>query len=136
MELYLTLFTLGFRSSAKSWPPRANLGKGVAVVTLVQTFLIFAAVTWAAVLSRNRDLFLFSKMECALIYLGFAAVNLYFLILRGHGPAFEKSFSKLSRVKQVLLIGASGIVILASFIFFVWGVEEVHKLPHRNLAKA
>jgi hypothetical protein len=100
-EIYLSVFLLFFRSSAKQWSAEANAFKGVAGVFFVQILLIVSLCGWFSI-AVDRPLVRtigFVGPISILLYL----INNHFLVSRRMGTKFEEQSRHFERSKKVAL---------------------------------
>lgn len=129
-EVYLTGFTLGFRSGGSSWTYRINASKGAVGVALVEWVILIGVEAWIEILIGVRshlDYFRWAVM-IALFTLWFA--NYYVLVIRGHGTKFEREFSDLDKSRKTLLIIGFVAVLVAAIAFFYLSVSTYHHFFH------
>jgi hypothetical protein len=120
-ELYLTMFTVGFRLRAPQrfgggWGPIIDAGKGVLVVSLIAFLILKGIKSNIEILVGKKFSFDSSPWELAAV-LALYYVNYYVLITRGHGIKFEREFTHLKQSRKVLLLASCGVLLLAAIAF-------------------
>jgi TctA family transporter len=113
-DIYLTTFAIFYRIGG--WGPRTNAAISAVVIALIESFVLITVLP---------DI---SKMLFLVIYSGLYAVNLYLLVLRGHGIKFQKEFSHFRTSKKVLLTVASLVTILAAIAYFIFAARAHRRM--------
>lgn len=129
-EIYLTGFTLGFRSGGGSWTPRINAGKGVVGVTLIEWAILIGIVGWIEMYFGTRFLLSAGKWAVGITFLALYYANYHILITRGHGITFEREFPHLKKSRKVLLMAAFAMLLLATIAFMACSVSAYHRFFH------
>lgn len=136
-ELYLTAYTLGYRSPGKAggWQ-RLNRqvgiimdqGKGVLLVSMILIFIFLGIMNFIEI-RIGRKFSVDSTLNGALLVLADYYVNLYILITRGHGIRFEQEFNQLRKTRRVLLVTTCVVLMLAAFAFLLHVRDAYLRLP-------
>lgn len=125
-EIYLTAFTIFFRTGGAAWTPGINAGKGVVGVAMIEWLVLIGLVSWIEVLVGTRFLLGISKWATIIVFLALCAANHYPLVARGHGTAFEREFASLQKSRKILLLVFCAIIIGVAIAFFVY-TAQVHR---------
>ena len=131
-ELYLTAFTLFFRSGRLQWSRRTSEGIGVALVSLMECMVALSTSAWVDVAAGERILlpiFRFSKLGFIIFWVLLYLANRYPLISLGYGIAFEREFNSLERAKKIRLIVVLAIAMAIVATSLVLAGIAYHKLP-------
>jgi hypothetical protein len=122
-ELYLSVFVLLFRISRWKGEFRAySAALGVAVVEgiLVLTF-------WAWIQTATKHYIEVNKWALIIAIFVIVSPTNYFLVLRGHGLAFERRFDDFSERKQAALYIAAVCIVVGVGIAFYLSVDSYHR---------
>lgn len=123
-ELYLTVFTLGYKFRiAGGWGrinPRFGIimdtGKGVLLVWLTAFFIIFGIKQYIEIHIGTKFSFDSTPGEMVAV-LALYYANHYILVIRGHGVRFEREFNNLKKSKKILLVTTCAVIMLAAIVF-------------------
>jgi hypothetical protein len=134
-ELYLTMFTIGFRFRAPQrfgggWGPIIDAGKGVLLVCLIAFFILKGIESYIEFHVGTRFSFDSSKWEMAAITLALYLPNYYVLVTRGHGIKFEREFTHLKKSKKVLLLVSCAVLLLATMAFCIYSDSAYQRFFH------
>jgi len=128
-EAYYTAFVVFFRAGSHDWTRPVNLGKGVAAVTLVQSFFVVSLLSWCDIVAGTRIVYPKYILGFVALYFGLYVGNRYLLGTCGSGVTFEHEWDRLPKQKRLfLVITSSVIMVLMMFSFVLSG------LFHRTLA--
>ena len=129
-ELYLTIFTLGYKSGIAGGWQRMNrrfgiimdIGKGVFLVTIIEFFILEGIKSYVEIHLGTRFSFLDSIQWVGAVVIAYALYlpNYYILVTRGHGIKFEREFNNLKKSRKILLVASFAILLLASIVFTVY----------------
>lgn len=127
-DLYLTTFTLGYKSGIAGGWQRVNhrfgikmdQGKGVLLVTLVELFLLKGIESCIEIHTGTK--FTFDSPVGVVIIISFAIyyANYYPLIIRGYGTRFEHDFNSLKRPRKIILVISFAVLLTASIAFCIY----------------
>jgi hypothetical protein len=126
-DLYLSTFVLFYRLNAGQWPARMNADTHKAVVTLsfIDFLLVFSAVTLFRLFTGHETRL--NPWVGTVSLIPILMVNYYYLVIRGHGLAFERKFDKFHKQKRTILRAGAICVVVAVFTGFFLSVEAYHR---------
>jgi hypothetical protein len=133
-ELYLTVFTIGFRLRMPErygggWGPVIDAGKGILIVSLIAFFILEGIKCNIEVFVGKRFSFDSSLWEKAgIIVLYF--VNRYVLITRGHGLKFERAFTHFKKTKKIHLLVSFAVLLLVTMAFAIYSDIAYRRFFH------
>jgi hypothetical protein len=121
-ELYLTVFTLGFRFRVPErygggWGPIVDAGKGVGLVWFVEFLILKGIEAYIEIHVGRRFSFDSSQWEKVAITLALYLPNYYILVTRGHGIKFERAFTELNKSRKVNLLVSCAVLLLTTVVF-------------------
>ncbi len=129
-ELYLSIFVLFYRLSG--WDGRMKASTASICVSVVEGVLALTIWSWMQIAIHQ-----YIELNHWLVMIFFfliAGPGDYFLVVRGHGIAFEKQFYSFSKRKRIALyVSAIGIVVMTGIAFYL-SVADYHltfNLPRR-----
>ena len=137
-DLYLTSFTLGYKSGIAGGWQRVNRrfgvkmdqGKGVLLVSLIELFLLKGIESCIEIRSGSRLSFDSSLGPIVVISFAIYCANYYVLIVRGHGVRFKHDFKSLERSRKVILVVGFAVLLLATIAFCIYSDSAYRRFFH------
>jgi hypothetical protein len=134
-ELYLTVFTVGFRFRS---PQRfgvglgatVDAGKGVAGVTVVGILIVTIIIAWIEILLGARFFLNAGKLVYGLSLIPIYFINNYILLTRGHGLKFEREYDTLSKSRRIRLEVSCAVLLLLTIVSFFYTVSVYQHFFH------
>jgi hypothetical protein len=135
-DLYLTLFTLGYKAGFAGGWQRLNhrfgiimdQGKGVFLVSIMMFFILFGIKQYIGIHIGKR--FAFDSLPVELVaVLAIYYVNLYILVTCGHGIKYEREFHTLKNNRKTVLIMSCLVLMFAAIAFTLYGRDTYLHLP-------
>jgi len=124
IDVYLSLFVLFYRISR--WKGRLKASSASLGMMIVEILLAGAIWMWIQMATgRYIELNPWAVIACAVLIL---APSDYFLVVRGHGPAFERQFRQLARSKQIALYVVAMSVAVATLVAFFLTIPAYHQV--------
>ena len=131
-ELYLTVFTLGFRLGKKGGWDRIsmglglilNMGNGVLLISLIIIFSLSGIRQCIEIHEKNIIKIDPSWELCSVVAIYY--VNFYILVTSGYGTRFEREFDNIEKRKKKLLLISGILLVVATMVFVSW-VRSVHQ---------
>ena len=116
------MFTIGFRCRMPQrlgggWGPDVDAGKGVAVISLILLINLSNIKDWIEIYVGARCFYDFNRWPRWVVGAAVFLVNLYVLVLRGHGIKFEQRFTNLTKSRKVLLVTSCAVLLLVTIVF-------------------
>jgi hypothetical protein len=135
-ELYLTMFTLGFRFRiGDGLGPTMDAGKGVLLICVIILFIFNGIKSYIEIYVGTRFNFDSALWERAAIILAIYLPNNYILDTCGHGIKFEREFTNLKKSRKVLLVMSCAMVLLATIVFGICSdsaYRHFFQIPQKN----
>ena len=133
-ELYLTVFTLGFRFRAPQrfgggWGPIIDAGKGVLAVWLIAFLILKGIESYIEIHIGTRFSFDSSLWEMASV-LALYYSNYYVLVSCDHGIKFEREFTHLKKSRKVLLVTSCAVLLLVTIAFSLYARSAYQHFFH------
>jgi hypothetical protein len=123
-ELYFSVFMLFYSYFSSRWSRHMNAVKGATGVSFIEGLLFLSVGGWVEMI-RHSHLPL-DRGILVLISLAIYAGNIYMLVIRGHGIAFELEFRNFRKSKRMALYAAAIVVILVTAGIFCLSAINYH----------
>jgi hypothetical protein len=122
-ELYLSVFLLFFRITL--WKGRMKASMAAICVSVVEGLLALTLWTWVQTITHLD--FEPSRWIILFFFLLIAGPGDYFLVVRGHGEAFDKQFQHFGKSKRIALYVAATCVVALTGIAFYLSATAFHR---------
>jgi hypothetical protein len=117
-EFYLTIFIIFLKFGG--WSHRMNAGFGVAIITLIEWWLLIAITSWIDMLMGTKYLMEISKWAAVVAFIALGVLNYWPLVGLGYGFKFVQEFANFKRAKRILLLVSAVTVLLLIVAFFAY----------------
>ena len=134
-ELYLTVFTIGFRCRMPQrlgggWGPDVDAGKGIAVISLITLINLSNIKDWIEIHVGTRSFYDFDRWPHWVVGVAVFLVNYYVLVGCSHGIRFEREFTHLKNTRKVLLVTSCALLLLATIVFSFYSDSAYRRFFH------
>lgn len=130
-DLYLTVFTLGYKAGIAGnwerlnpkWGPSVDAGKGVFLIWIIAFFILMGIKDWVEICVGTK--FSFDSSLWVKVAISFALYlpNYYILVIRGHGITFERKFNDIEKSRKILLVVSFAMLLLVTVAFSIYSIS-------------
>jgi hypothetical protein len=116
-EIYLTGFAIIFRH-ARVKQVGYKAGSAITIIALIEGFIVIGILANLEIFFGGK-VFL-SKPQIVVIYFTLVLLNLYILLIRGHGIKFAHNFDNLKKTRKTSLIVSCFFIAVSATMFFIY----------------